>query len=208
MREGHWERHKWVGVELHGKVMGIIGLGRIGSRMARIARAFDMEVLACDPYIPAARAEAVGARLVDLPTILQRADFVSVHVPLNQETRHLFGRSEFAAMKPGAIFANTARGGIVDERALHEALVSGHLAGAAQDVFEQEPAPPDHPLLELDNLVLSPHVAGQSTESMVRMSVGAAENILRVLRGEQPSYLVNPEVLGDRSRVNWKNGNL
>ena len=206
VRQGMWQRHKWVGIELHGKVLGIVGLGRIGSRVARHARAFDMQVLACDPYIPSARAAAVGATLVDLSTLLTRADFVSIHVPLNAETRHLCGRPEFDDMKPGAILVNTARGGVVDEQALGDALVGGRLAGAAVDVFEQEPVPPDHPLLALDNLLLSPHVAGQSEESMVRMSVGAAQNILHVLRGEQPSCLVNPEVLQDRSRVNWRRG--
>ena len=206
VRQGKWERHKWVGVELHNKVLGVVGLGRIGSRTARQGRAFDMQVLACDPYVAAAQADAIGANLVDLETLLDRADFVSIHVPLNAETRHLFGPKEFAAMKPGSILVNTARGGIIDELALHEALVSGHLFAAALDVFETEPMAENHPLLDLENVLLSPHVAGQSTESMVRMSVGAAENIRRVLRGERPSYLVNPEVLRDRSRVNWRNG--
>ena len=206
MRQGQWQRHRWIGVELHRKVMGIVGLGRIGSRLARHAGAFDMEVLACDPYIPPARAAAAKAALVDLTGLLGRSDFVSVHVPLTPETRHLIGRAELELMKPGAILVNTARGGIVDEQALCDALSSGHLAGAAVDVFEQEPVPPGHPLLALENLLLTPHVAGQSAESMVRMSVGAADNILRVLRGEQPSCLVNPEVLTDRSRVSWRNG--
>ena len=203
VRDGQWERNRWVGVELYRKVMGVIGLGPIGSRTARIAQGFEMEVLACDPYTTAERAQAVGATLVDLPALLQRADFISIHVPLTAETRHLIGREQLAAMKPGSILVNTARGGLVDEHALGEALVSGPLAGAALDVFKQEPIPPDHPLLSLENLLVSPHIAGQSAESMVRMAIGAADNILRVLRGEEPSHLANPKVLENRSRVAW-----
>ena len=204
VRSGRWDRDRFVGVELHGKVLGIFGLGRIGSRTARHAAAFDMRVLACDPYITEGPAAACGADLVDGDTLLTRADFVSIHTPLNAETRHLIGKRELALMKATAMLVNTARGGIIDERALYEALVAGQLAGAALDVFEQEPVAADHPLLTLDTLLCSPHVAGQTEESMVRMSLGAAENILRVFRGEVPSSVVNPEVLSDRARVDWQ----
>ena len=206
IRAGKWERHKWVGVELHGKTLGILGLGRIGSRAAKHAAAFNMEVIACDPYVQERAASELGVSLVDLETLLRRADFLSLHVPLTQETKGIIGARELDLMKASIFVVNTSRGGIVDEEALHRALVDGHIAGAAIDVFEQEPVPADHPLLQLDNVLCTPHVAGQSDESMIRMSQAAAENILRVLRGEPPSQVVNPEVLQDRSRINWRNG--
>jgi D-3-phosphoglycerate dehydrogenase len=205
MRQGKWDRAGLVGLELGGKVLGIFGLGRIGSKVAKQARAFDMEVITCDPYIGEDRASQFGAELVEAATLLERADFITVHVPLSPETRHLIGASELERMKSTAYLVNTARGGIVDEAAICAALDSGSIAGAALDVFEEEPVPPNHPLFQLDNLLLcSPHVSGQTAESMVRMSVDAAENILRVLRGEPPSFAVNPEVLKDRSRVAWR----
>jgi len=204
VRAGEWDRSKWVGVELHGKVLGIIGLGRIGSRVARQGAAVDMEILACDPYIESAEATRVGATLVDPKTLLSRSDFISLHAPLREETRHMIGSSELGMMKSSVILVNTSRGGIIDDGALCHALATGAIAAAAIDVFEEEPVAQDHPLLKMANVLYSPHVAGQSEESMVRMSVGAAQNILRVLDGEPPSYLVNPEVLTDRSRINWR----
>ena len=205
IRQGEWDRAGNVGLELSGKVLGIFGLGRIGSKVARQARAFDMEVIACDPYIDKTRATRFDTELVDPITLLERADFITLHVPLSTETRHLIGLPELERMKSTAYLVNTARGGIVDETAVCAALGSGSIAGAALDVFEEEPVAPDHPLFQLDNLLLcSPHVAGQTEESMVRMSVHAAENILRVLRGEPPTCAVNPEVLNDRSRVAWR----
>ena len=205
IRQGQWDRAGNVGLELSGKVLGIFGLGRIGSRVACLARAFDMEIITCDPYIDEDRAGRFYAELVDAATLIERADFLTLHVPLSTETRHLIGAPELESMKSTAYLVNTARGGIVDETALCAALGSGSIAGAALDVFEREPVAPDHPLFQLDNLlVCSPHVAGQSEESMVRMSMHAAQNILRVLSGEPPSFAVNPEVLNDRSRVAWR----
>ena len=201
IRSGEWERERIVGVELYGKVLGIIGLGRIGSRMAKHARGFAMQVIACDPYVEPERARRLGVALVDLETLLRRSDFVSLHVPLTEETKHMIGRAELKSMKPSAILVNTARGAVVDQRALYEALVGREIAGAALDVFEEEPLPVDHPLTELDNVVCTPHCAGQTTEAMVRVSIRAAENILCVLRGEVPSLslIANPKVLGDMS---------
>ncbi len=204
VRAGKWDRSKWVGVELHGKVLGIIGLGRIGSRMARQGAGFDMEIFASDPYIDSVDATRVGATLVDLKTLLRRSDFISLHAPLKEETRHLIGSSELDMMKSSVILVNTSRGGVIDDGALCHALATGAIAGAAIDVFEEEPVAADHPLLEMANVLYSPHVAGQSEESMVRMSVGAAQNILRALHGDPPSCLVNPEVLTDKSRINWR----
>ncbi len=204
VRAGKWDRHRFVGVELQGKVLGIVGLGRIGSRMAKQATGFEMEVIAYDPYLDAETARQFNVSLVDLPTLLRRADFISLHMPLTPETRHMIGQPEIELMKPSAILVNTARGGLIDEQALYQALARQRIAGAALDVFDQEPLPANHPLTQLDNLLCSPHVAGQTEEALQRMAVGAAENILRVFRGEVPPFVINPEVLKNTSRVAWK----
>ncbi len=201
LRSGTWDRERAVGVELYRKTLGIVGLGRIGSRMARHARGFDMQVIACDPYIDSERARGLDVALVDLETLLRRSDFVSLHVPLTEETRGLIGRAELAWMKPSAILVNTARGGVIEERALYEALAERRIAGAALDVFAEEPLPAGHPLVLLDNVVCTPHCAGQTEEALVRVSVRAAENILCVYRGEVPPLVVNPEALENRSRA-------
>lgn len=203
VKAGEWNRERFVGVELEGKTLGLVGLGRIGSRMARQAQGFGMEVLVYDPYIDAQKAQQAGASLADLPALLRQADFISLHIPLTAETRHLIGRAALALMKPSAVLINTARGGLIDEEALYEALVEGQIAGAALDVFEQEPLPGHYPLAHLENVLCSPHIAGQTAEALVKMSVGAAENILKVLRGERPAFIVNPEAL-DHSR--WHEG--
>jgi D-3-phosphoglycerate dehydrogenase len=195
IRAGQWNRDLFIGLELYGKVLGIIGLGRIGSRLGRHAAGFDMEALAYDPYVDANAAQAAGIALVDLETLLRRADFISLHMPLTDETRHLIGPAELALMKSSAILVNTARGGLIDEAALYETLLNKRIAGAALDVFETEPLSQGNRLATLDNLLCSPHVAGQTEESLLRMSVDAAENILRVFRGETPLGIVNPEVL-------------
>jgi D-3-phosphoglycerate dehydrogenase len=198
MKAGKWERPHLTGVELYRKVLGIVGLGRIGSRLAKHARGFDMEVIACDPYIDPEKARRLDVTLVELETLLRRSDFVSLHVPLTEETEHMIGWTELELMKRSAILVNTARGPVVDGGALYEALTTGRIAGAALDVFEKEPLPAGHPLRHLDNVVLTPHVAGQSEEAMESVSIRAAENILCVLQGETPplELVVNPEVLG------------
>ena len=202
VRSGQWAgaRPGLVGTELYRKVLGIVGLGRIGSRMARHAVGFDMEVIACDPYVDPGHARALGVKLVDLDTVLRRADVISLHVPLTGETRHMIGRTAFELMKPSAILINTARGPIVDEVALIDALSTGQIAAAGLDVFLDEPMPEDHPLSRLDNLVCSPHIAGQTEEAMVRVSIIAAENILCALGGQVPPFVVNPEVI---DRLTW-----
>lgn len=192
---GQWRREKFPGVELFGKTLGIIGLGRIGSRVAKHAKGFDMTVLAYDPYADAERARSLQVSLVDLKSLLSRADFITIHTPLTAETTRLIGPAEFAQMKPSAIVINVSRGALIDEDALYRTLKNKRIAGAALDAFEKEPLPLDHPLRGLENLVMSPHIAGQTEEALVRMSVGAAQNILRVLRGEVPDNVVNPEVL-------------
>lgn len=204
VKAGRWEREKLLGVELSSKVLGLVGLGRIGSRMARHSRGFDMQVLAYDPYMDAKVAEHLNVSLVDLETLLRQSDFISIHAPLTDDTRNLIGPVEFGLMKSSAIVVNTARGGLLDEGALYEALASKRIAGAGLDAFAQEPLPPGHPFTQLDNLVCTPHVGGATQESLVKLSVCAADNILRVLRGERPLFVVNPEVLKSTTRIRWR----
>lgn len=204
VQSNSWDRDGVVAVELHRKTLGIIGLGRIGSRLSRQASGFDMEVLVYDPYASDDAIQAAGASRTNLDGLLSRADFISLHVPLTDETRHIIGKAELERMKPTAIIANTARGELIDEQALYDALVNGGIAGAGLDVFEEEPPSENHFLLGLDNVICSPHVAGQTAEALVRTSLASAENVLRVLRGEVPDILVNQEVLDDSSRISWQ----
>lgn len=183
-----------MGIELGGKTLGIIGVGTIGSKVAPAFRhGFGMRVLGCDPYLDAARwAELADAvEPADLATLLAESDVVTLHTPMTDETRGLIGAAALAAMKPGAILLCAARGGMVDEAALHDALVSGRLAGAGLDVFTKEPPPQTHPLLGLETLVATPHLGGMSEQGMIGMGVTAVEEVLRVLRGEEPRHRVN-----------------
>jgi D-3-phosphoglycerate dehydrogenase len=171
-------------VELAGKTILVVGFGRIGSRTAPRCKAFEMNVLVYDPYLPAETIRAAGYEPVsDLDAALARADFVTIHCPKNTETIGLFDAARLARMKPGGFLINTARGGIVDETALAGALSAGHLAGAALDVFDPEPPDPAHPLLQMENVLASPHMAGITTESWAAMAVATARNILSVLDG-------------------------
>lgn len=188
--------------DLSGKTLGLVGGGRIAGEVARICRhGFGMTVLVYDPYAGEAQAAAMGAEPVHgLDAMLARADIVSIHAPLTAETRGLLGRGRLAHMKPGAVLVNTARGGIVDEAALAEALVAGRLSGAGLDVFENEPPAGDNPLLTLPNVVLSPHVAGITEDSARRMAVGAAAGVVEALAGRKPAAMLNPEIW-DRRRM-------
>ena len=199
-----WDRDGVTAVEFHRKTLGIIGLGRIGSRLAKQASGFEMNILVHDPYASDKAIQDAGATRATFDDLLRQADFVSLHVPLTDETRSIIGQRELALMKPTAFITNTARGELIDESALYTALVEGQIAGAGLDVFHEEPPPRDHPLLALDNVICSPHVAGQTAEALVRTSLAAANNILRVFRGEEPDILVNKEVLSNSTRVNWK----
>ncbi len=190
LRAGRWERKAFVGRELHRKTLGILGLGRIGREVAIRARAFGAELLVYDPFVPPAAAEAVGARALPLDDVLARADIVTLHLPLLPETRGLLGARELARMKPGAYLVNCARGGIVDEDALAGALRGGHLAGAALDVFAQEPLTAS-PLFDLPNTVLTPHLAASSEEAQLGVGIVAAESTLAALRSELVENAVN-----------------
>jgi D-3-phosphoglycerate dehydrogenase / 2-oxoglutarate reductase len=182
------------GNNIKGKTVGIVGIGQIGRLTAKYAAAFDMRVLAYDPYLTEAQIAERGARKVDFDVLLREADFITVHCPRNAETLGMFGAQTFSKMKPNAYFINTARGKIHDEPALIDALTSGRIAGAGIDVFDVEPPPPDHPLLHLDNVMATPHIAGATVETMHDMSKAAAEQWIALLRGRVPPRLVNPEV--------------
>jgi D-3-phosphoglycerate dehydrogenase len=204
VREGRWDRSRLVGVELYQKTMGIIGLGNIGSRVAQRAKGFGMEVVGHDPYLSAERARELGVSLTTLEDLLARADIVTLHVRATGETRAMIGEREFRAMKPSTIFVNTSRGEVVDERALIQALRERRIAGACLDTFRQEPLEVPSPLRELDNVLLSPHVGGQSEEAMIRMGTEAAGYIVAVLRGEIPGAVYNTEALNTAEWVQRK----
>ncbi|MAG34802.1 MAG: hydroxyacid dehydrogenase [Dehalococcoidia bacterium] len=195
-RGGYASRHKLRGFELVGRVLGVVGCGRIGARLAQMARAaFDMRIVGFDPYLDGPRAATLGIELVsDLKTLLHQADVVSIHTPLTAATTGLIGADELVAMKGSAYLINTSRGGVVDELALAAAIRDGQLAGAGLDVLAEEPPPADHPLLALDNVIVTPHVATHTEEALRRTSEHVAAGVLAVLRGERPQWCVNPEV--------------
>jgi len=189
-----WGPRMFIGTDVHGKTLGILGLGRIGSAIARRAKGFDMKVIYHDVYRREDLEEELGLAYRSKEEVLREADFVSLHVPLIPETHHMIGAEELEAMKETAILVNTSRGPVVDEAALCEALRDGAIAGAGLDVFETEPLDPGSPLLGLDNVVLTPHLASGSVETRTKMAVTAATNLVSVLQGNEPPNLVNPEV--------------
>ena len=198
VKEGRWQdRMTTVPSQLSGKTALVVGFGRIGSRSAKRLAAFEMDVLVYDPHVPADTIRAAGYEVVsDLDAALPRADYVTIHCPKSPATIDLFDAARLAKMKKGAGLVNTARGGIVNEPALHDALVSGHLAGAGLDVFDMEPTPVANSLLKLDTVLAAPHIAGVTVESIVGMAVATAENILSALDGApNRDNVVNKEVL-------------
>ena len=195
MKAGKWEKSKFTGSEISNKTLGIVGVGNIGRLVAERAQGLKMKVIAYDPFITEEKARAMGIELVSLDALLQRADFVSIHTPLLPETRNLIDAAALAKMKPTARLVNCARGGIVDEAALAEALKAKKLAGAALDVFAEEPGPDDHPLYRMDNVVCTAHIGGWVEEAVPRLAAIMAAEMLIALRGERPSRLVNPDAL-------------
>jgi len=178
MRDGAWDRKRFGGREVSGKRLGVVGVGRIGGRVAEIARALGMTIVAYDPFLPAARAAELGVEPMPLDDLLREADVVSLHLPLTDATHHLIDRDRLAVMKPEAVLVNAARGGLVDHEALLEALESGRLGGAALDVFEVEPLPMDSPLRRSDRLLVTPHLGASTAEAQAR----AAEEICGAVR--------------------------
>ncbi|MGD1011870.1 MAG: phosphoglycerate dehydrogenase [Acidimicrobiales bacterium] len=198
--EGRWERSKWEGVELNGKTLGIVGLGRVGSLVAQRGIAFGMRVIAYDPYITADRARKMGAELLSLEDLFCDADFVSIHLPKSPETVGLIGKDLLAKSKPGIRIVNAARGSIVDEEALAEAITSGRVAGAALDVFSTEPCT-SSPLFGLKNVVVTPHLGASTTEAQDKAGEQIAEQIVLALAGEFVPYAVNVAATGASETV-------
>ena len=194
LRRGEWKRAQFTGLELRGRTLGIIGLGKIGQAIAVRARAMEMTVIGVDPFVTAEAAANHGVELVELDELLERADILTVHVPLTRATRGLIGRDAIAKMKPGSILLNVARGGILDETAVAEALQSGHLGGAGIDVFDKEP-PAGSPLLEAPNTLLTPHLGASTAEAQVLVSEEVAVQVLDVLDGRSARYAVNAPLL-------------
>jgi len=197
-RAGEWKT--WsplmlAGQDMHHATLGLVGVGRIGAAVARRAKGFEMRVIYYDVIRRPDLEQSLGIEYRDLNEVLREADFISVHVPLTEQTRHLISRDQFRLMKKTAVFVNTSRGPVVDQAALAEALRNRTIYAAGIDVFEKEPVPADDPLLRLDNVVVAPHIASASIPTRIRMATLAAENLVAVLQGKKPPTPVNPEVL-------------
>jgi D-3-phosphoglycerate dehydrogenase / 2-oxoglutarate reductase len=194
LRRGEWKRSQFTGTELRGKVLGIVGLGKIGQAIADRARALEMTILGVDPYVSVEQAALHGVQLSDMDGLLRRADVITVHVPLGRTTRGLIGRDAIAKMKPGVLLLNVARGGVLDEAAVAEALRDGRLGGAGIDVFEREP-PTGSPLLDAPNTILTPHLGASTEEAQVLVAEEVADQVLDVLAGRPARYAVNAPLL-------------
>lgn len=188
---GEWDRKTFVGVELRNKVLGVIGMGRIGSEVAKRAKAFGMDIIGYDPFMTEDRAEKLGVKLGSVDDIVRNADFITVHTPLTNETRNIISRPQFEVMKKGARIVNCARGGIIDEQALVEAIDSGIVAGAAFDVFTKEPPAADHPFLNHPKIIVTPHLGASTVEAQENVAVDVSEEILHILRSEPFKNAVN-----------------
>jgi D-3-phosphoglycerate dehydrogenase / 2-oxoglutarate reductase len=199
VKENRWSDYlKFIGTEMAGKTLGIIGMGNIGMRVAVRARAFEMDLLVHDPYIPESHVTSLGGKWVGLDELLTQSDFVTIHCPLNRETREIIGANRLALMKSSAFLINAARGGIVDEDALRAILAQKKIAGAVLDVIANEPPEKDHPLLKLDNILWTPHIGAMTLEAAARGEWGAAEEVIRVLEKKRPK---NPVVDADEARL-------
>src|SRR3989338_3461196 len=201
LRGGQWERTKFVGTELFGKTLGIVGLGKIGTEVAKRAQAFGMHVLAYDPFLSTERAQQLEIQLTELAKVYAESDFITVHTPLTDETRHMIGAKEIAKMKKGVRLINCARGGIIDEDALYQAIVDGTVAGAAVDVFEEEP-PKNHKLLTLDQVICTPHLGASTEEAQLNVAIEVAKQVADALLGRGIRNAVNmPSVDGQTLKV-------
>jgi len=196
LKSCEWNRSRFMGIQLHGKTIGILGFGRIGKEVALKCKAFGMQVIAFDPFINVEQAEKLGVELVDFDRLLEDSDFISIHTPLTNQTRNLISSAEVKKMKDGVRIINCARGGICDEVALYNALQSGKIAGAAIDVFEQEP-PVDSKLLELDNVIVTPHIGAHTQEAQKDVSVQIAKQIIDALKGQGYDNVVNIPIMGE-----------
>ena len=189
---GEWDRERFTGIQLQNKTIGIIGVGRIGSRIAKRMQAMEMRTIGYDPYIPEERGKQLGVELVDLDTLLRESDYITMHTPLTKETRGMIGAAEIAKMKDGVRVINVSRGAVLDINALAAALKSGHVAGAAIDVFPTEPLTKDiNPFLDMDNVVITPHLGASTKEAQIGVSVDVAEGVIAALNGEPVPTAVN-----------------
>jgi D-3-phosphoglycerate dehydrogenase len=195
MRRGEWKRSSFTGVELRGRTLGIIGLGKIGQAVADRARGLEMNVVGSDPFVTAEQAALHGVALVDIDTIIETADVITVHVPLTKGTRGIINADNISRLKPGVMLINVARGGVYDEAAVAQALVDGRIAGAAFDVYETEPPGADNPLLTAPNTVLTPHLGALTAEAQLRVAEEACEQVIDVLAGRSARYAVNAPLL-------------
>ena len=196
---GQWKRSKFLGSELYGKTLGIVGVGKIGVEVAKRAQSFGMKTVGFDPFLSSARAAQLGIEAVSLEEVWKTADFITLHTPLTKETRHMVGEKVLAQMKPNAVILNCARGGIIDETALYNALKNGQIGGAGLDVYEQEP-PKDSPLWSLENVILTPHLGASTQEAQVEVALDVARQIVDVLEGRPPQSAVNLPPLPPESR--------
>jgi len=183
MKKGEWKRSKFMGIELYNKILGIVGFGRIGSEVAKRSLSFGMKILAYDPFLSREVAEGLGVEVVELKDLFERSDYITVHTPLTEETKHMISTGQFAIMKQGVRIINCARGGIIDEVALAEAIKQGKVAGAAIDVFEKEPIAPESELLKLDNVVVTPHLGASTEEAQVNVAIEVAQIVRDALLG-------------------------
>lgn len=202
VKEGRWKRREESGLpealtpsDLEGKTLGIIGFGAIGSRVGAIAKCFGMRVLVYDPYVSTEKVKSAGAEQASLETLMKSSDYVTLHCVLSDETRGMIGEKELKLMKPTAYLINASRGGVIVEEALIRALKEGWIAGAGLDVFAEEPIRPDNPLLRMDNVILTPHIAGGSREALERVSLTVCDEALRIMRDEVPINLINRQQL-------------
>ena len=200
MQKGEWNRKKYVGVELRGKTLGVVGMGRIGSGVAKRALAFEMNVIAYDPYINEERAKALGVKVVTFDELIEQSDFITVHMPLTPDTKGMIGMEQMKKMKKGVRLVNCARGGIIVEEDLAEAVKSGLVAGAAIDVYTSEPVTKDHPLVGVPGIVLTPHLGASTVEAQIGVSLDVSKGIIAALHGEPVATAVNmapvsPEVM-------------
>jgi D-3-phosphoglycerate dehydrogenase len=195
LREGRWERKRFMGVEVRGKTLGLIGLGQVGSEVARRARGLEMHVLGYDPFVSEDRAQVIGVEMVSLGDLLKRSDFISLHTTLTADTRHLIGEEQLKLVKPSVRIINTARGPLIDEEALCRAIDEERVAGAAIDVFAKEPPPPDNVLLKNDRILVTPHLGASTAEAQERVAIDVAEQIIAILEGQPARYAVNAPLI-------------
>ena len=199
LKNGQWEKKKYMGTELYGKTLGIIGLGRIGRRVAAVAGSLGMKVLACDPYLDKGILDGTGITVVSLPGLLQQSDFITLHIPLSDSSRHMIGESAFESMKDGVSIINCSRGGVVDEDALYKYLSAGKVKGASIDVFEKEPPDAENPLLKMEQVIVTPHLGASTKEAQVNVAQQLAGQIVAALTEKEVQNAVNMPSLDKKS---------